>query len=102
MNVNVYRPRIFRGFLFCMKPIQIQTTVKRLMADIYTPYGIYLRLHDHFRDTILLESTDHQAAENSWSFLGVNAIAGIEMNASGAETKLPNSKPEKISLSTEQ
>ena len=60
-----------------MKPIQIQTTVKRLLADIYTPVGIYLRLRDRFRDTILLESTDHQAAENSWSFLGVNAIAGI-------------------------
>src|SRR6476469_6492484 len=85
-----------------MKKIELETTVKRLMADIYTPVGIYLRLRDRFRDTILLESTDHQAAENSWSFLGVNAIAGIEVNASGAETKLPNSKPEKFSLSTEQ
>lgn len=70
-----------------------------MLADIYTPVGIYLRLRDRFRDTILLESTDHQAAENSWSFIGVNAIAGIEVTATGIETKLPNGKPEKIALS---
>ncbi|HRF25494.1 MAG TPA: hypothetical protein PLR98_15075, partial [Chitinophagaceae bacterium] len=40
-----------------------------MLADIYTPVGIYLRLRDKYRDTILLESTDHQATENSWSFI---------------------------------
>ena len=85
-----------------MKKLKIETTVKRLLADIYTPVGIYLRLRDRFRDTILLESTDHQAAENSWSFIGVNAIAGIEVTANGAETKVPNGKPETFSLSGAQ
>src|SRR3954451_1716261 len=85
-----------------MKKIQIETTVKRMLADIYTPVGIYLRLRDRFRDTILLESTDHQAAENSWSFIGVNAIAGIEVTATGAEAKLPNSKPERFPLIGDQ
>lgn len=73
-----------------------------MLADIYTPVSIYLRLRDRFRDTILLESTDHQAAENSWSFIGVNAIAGIEVTANGIETKLPNGKPEKLLFSSEQ
>ena len=36
---------------------------------MYTPVGIYLRLRDRFRDTDLLESTDHHAAENSYSFI---------------------------------
>lgn len=72
-----------------------------MLADIYTPVGIYLRLRDRFRDTILLESADNQAAENSWSFIGVNAIAGIEVTAAGIETKLPNSKPEKASFASE-
>jgi anthranilate synthase component 1 len=85
-----------------MKKIQIQTTVKRMLADIYTPVGMYLRLRDRFRDTILLESTDHQAAENSWSFIGVNAIAGIEITTDGAEAKLPNNKPERFPLSGDQ
>ena len=52
-----------------MKKIEINTTCKKLLADVYTPVGIYLRVRDRFRDTILLESTDHHAAENSWSFI---------------------------------
>ncbi len=70
-----------------------------MLADVYTPVGIYLRLRDRFRDTILLESTDHHAAENSYSFICVNAIGGIEIsNLKNLEYKLPGQKPEKIEL----
>ncbi|MES2881325.1 MAG: hypothetical protein V4676_04195, partial [Bacteroidota bacterium] len=58
------------------KKINIETSVKKMLADIHTPVGIYLRLRDRFRDTILLESTDNHAAENSFSFICINAIAG--------------------------
>lgn len=61
-----------------------------MLADVHTPVGIYLRLRDRFRDTILLESTDSHAAENSYSFIGINAIAGIEItNSKTVEIKLP-------------
>lgn len=70
-----------------------------MLADVFTPVGIYLRLRDRFRDTILLESTDHHAAENSWSFIGINAIAGIEIiNSSTIEYKLPAQKPERLTI----
>jgi anthranilate synthase component 1 len=82
-----------------MKKIKITTTVTRKLADVHTPVGIYLRLRDRFRDTILLESTDHHAAENSYSFICINAIAGIEIrNRNNIEFKLPNENPEKASL----
>jgi len=68
-----------------------------MLADIFTPVGIYLRLRDRFRDTILLESTDHHAAENSFSFICINAIAGIEISSTRSiESKLPGQQPEKI------
>ncbi len=68
-----------------------------MAADLYTPTGIYLRLRDKFRDTILLESTDFHSAENSWSFICVNAIGGIEIRDAGyIEYKLPGQHPEKI------
>lgn len=80
-----------------MKKINIQTTYKKLLADIYTPVGIYLRLRDRFRDTILLESTDFHAGENSYSFIGINAVAGIEItDAASIEFKLPGQPAEKI------
>ena len=71
-----------------------------MLADVYTPVGIYLRLRDRFRDTILLESTDFHAGENSYSFIGINAIAGIEIrNKAEIEFKLPGQTPEKIIIS---
>ena len=81
------------------KKIRVRTQVIKGLADVYTPVGIYLRLRDRFRDTILLESTDSHAAENSYSFIGINAIAGIEIrNKSSVEFKLPGQTPEKINL----
>ena len=82
-----------------MKKIIVQTSCKRLLADIYTPVGIYLRVRDRFRDTVLLESTDHHVAENSYSFICINAFAGIEVSSSNSiEFKLPNETPEKQAL----
>ncbi len=82
-----------------MKKIGINTTHKKMLADVYTPVGIYLRLRDRFRDTILLESTDFHAGENSYSFIGINAIAGIEIsNPSVIEFKLPGQNAEKIRI----
>ena len=82
-----------------MKKIEIQTTFKKMLADVYTPVGIYLRLRDRFRDTILLESTDFHAGENSYSFIGINAVAGIEISdANAIEFKLPGQTAERIKL----
>jgi anthranilate synthase component 1 len=82
-----------------MKKITINTTFKKMLADVYTPVGIYLRLRDRFRDTILLESSDFHAGENSYTFIGINAIAGIEIcNKSVFEFKLPAQTAEKITI----
>src|SRR5580765_6567573 len=86
-----------------MKKIEVLTDCKRLLADVYTPVGIYLRLRDRFRDTVLLESTDHHAAENSWSFIGINAIAGIEIIGSkNLEYKMPGQPPTKVAIKSPQ
>ena len=82
-----------------MRKIEINTTCKKLLADVYTPVGIYLRVRDRFRDTILLESTDHHAAENSWSFICINAIGGIEITSlESIEFKLPKQNPERVAV----
>lgn len=76
-----------------------QTTVKSLLADAFTPVGIYLRLRDRFRDTILLESTDYQAGVNSFSYIGIQAIAGIEIrDTNRAEYKLPGEPAQTLAM----
>ena len=86
-----------------MKKISVTTTFKKMLSDVYTPVSIYLRLRDKFRDTILLESADYSIAENSFSFIGINAIGGIEMTDFGlVEFKLPGQKPEKVAIKNVQ
>jgi anthranilate synthase component 1 len=82
-----------------MKKIKLSTTHKKLLSDVYTPVGIYLRIRDRFRDTVLLESTDYHEAENSYSFICIHAIGGVEIsNAELMEFKLPGRQTEKYML----
>lgn len=83
--------------------IQIKTTVKSTLSDLFTPVGIYLRLRDQFRDTILLESAGNQNTENNFSFIAINAFAGIEIkNYTEAEIKFPLESPQKINIEKEK
>lgn len=78
-----------------MKKIELSTSTHRMLADVFTPVGIYLRLRDRFRDTILLESSDFHAGQNSFSYIGINAIAGIEIKSlNEIQFKYPGMKPE--------
>lgn len=80
-------------------PTKIKTTSKSLMGDLHTPMGIYLKLRDQFRDTILLESADHNVNNNSFSYIAVNAIAGVEVrNLEEIEVKLPLESPQKFEI----
>jgi anthranilate synthase component I len=82
-----------------MKRIELRTSCKKMLADVHTPVGIYLRLRDRFRDTILMESTDHHAADNSYSFIGINAISGFEVkDFTSIEYKFPGQPPEKETI----
>ncbi len=70
-----------------------------MLADVFTPVGIYLRLRDRFRDTILLESTDHHSAADSYSFICINAIGGMEISSQESiEFKFPGQNPERAIL----
>lgn len=83
--------------------IKLKTTVKSTLSDLFTPIGIYLRLRDQFRDTILLESAGNQNTANNFSFIAVNAIAGIEIrNYEEAQIKFPLESDAKINIEKEK
>jgi len=72
--------------------------VERYSHNESTPVGIYLRLRDRFRDTILLESTDHHAAGQQLLLICINAIGGIEItDTRSIEFKLPGRPTRKSS-----
>lgn len=75
-----------------MEKIKLKVVVKRKLADFVTPVSLYLRLRDYFTEPVLLESNDFNARENSYSFIGLDAIASIEVRNQKIITLLPNSK----------
>lgn len=78
------------------KKIKIKTISKKTLGDLQTPMNIYLQIRDKFRDTILLESSDSKNIDNNFSFIAINAIAGIEVkNLKELEIKLPGQEPTK-------
>jgi anthranilate synthase component 1 len=78
------------------KKIKIKTVSKKTLADLQTPMSIYLQIRDKFRDTILLESSDAKNTDSNFSYIAINAIAGIEIrNLTEYEVKFPNKDPEK-------
>ena len=78
---------------------KIKTTSKSLMGDLHTAMGIYLKLRDQYRDTVLLESADHNVNNNSFSYIAVNAIAGVEIkNLQEMEVKFPLTSPTKSAI----
>lgn len=86
-----------------MSKLPITTTFRKMLSDVHTPVGIYLRLRDRFRDTVLLESTDFHAGENSYSFICINAIAGIEIsNLTEIEFKLPGKDAQRQPITGKQ
>jgi anthranilate synthase component I len=56
-----------------------RSTYKKLIADIVTPVGIYLRLRDKFPNSILLESSDYHGNENSFSYVCCKPTLGFKV-----------------------
>lgn len=81
-----------------MEKVRVKTKCKKMLADLYTPVGIYLRIRDKYPGSVLLESTDYHSAENSFSYIGIQPIAGMEINREMLEYKYPQGKVERRTL----
>jgi len=62
-----------------MKTYILNTHHKQILADTITPVSIYLKIRDQFPNSLLLESSDHHANENSFSYICCNPIASIKI-----------------------
>ncbi len=63
-----------------MKTFSLNTHYKKILADTITPVSIYLKIRDKFPNSILLESSDYHANDNSFSYICCNPIASIQVN----------------------
>ena len=76
----------------------LTTHYKKILADTITPVSVYLKIRDRFPNSILLESSDYHANDNSFSYICCNPIASIKVENEIVERNFPMDKP-KISKS---
>jgi len=62
-----------------MQSFNIHTHYRKVLADTLTPVSIYLKIRDRFPNSILLESSDYHANDNSFSYICFNPIASIKV-----------------------
>ena len=62
-----------------MKDFFFKTTHRQILADTITPVSIYLKIRDKFPGSLLLESSDYHANDNSFSYICCNPIAFIKI-----------------------
>ena len=77
-----------------METFNFSTTSKTILADLYTPVGVYMRLRDLYPQSALMESSDYHDANNSRSFIGINPIASVAIGHGIVSISFPDGTTE--------
>ena len=81
-----------------MSRFNYTTKTRKILADLYTPVGVYMRLRDIYPQSALMESSDYHGSENSRSFIGVHPMASIAVGHGIVTGTYPDGKVEKQEL----
>ena len=82
-----------------VKNFKLITKYKQILADTITPVSVYLKIRDKFPNSILLESSDYHANDNSFSYICCNPIASKKMDNKQCTTSFPEGTNEVIAIS---
>ncbi|WP_282180575.1 anthranilate synthase component I family protein [Maribacter stanieri] len=77
---------------------QFKTYHKKILADTVTPVSVYLKIRDRFPNSILLESSDYHANNNSFSYICCNPIASIKVENEVITKQFPDGVTEEIQI----
>ena len=73
-----------------MNTFNYTTTSKTILADLYTPVGVYMRLRDLYPQSALMESSDYHEKDNSRSFIGIGPMASVAIGHGMATVTYPD------------
>ena len=73
-----------------METFKYTTTSKTILADLYTPVGVYMRLRDLYPQSALMESSDYHEKDNSRSFIGIEPMASVAIGHGVATITYPD------------
>lgn len=81
-----------------MATFNYTTQTRTILADLYTPVGVYMRLRDIYPQSALMESSDYHGTENSRSFIGVHPMASIAVGHGVVTATYPDGRVEEKEL----
>lgn len=78
------------------------TTCKRtILADLYTPVGVYMHLRDIYPQSALMESSDYHDSNNSRSFIGIHPFGSVSISHGNAILSYPDHSTKSTPLSND-
>ena len=66
-----------------------QTVSSTILADLYTPVGVYLSLRGLYPQSALMESSDYHSHDTARSFIAIHPMASFAVSHGVAITSLP-------------
>ena len=77
---------------------KLKTHYKKILADTITPVSVYLKIRDRFPNSILLESSDYHANDNSFSYICCNPIASIKIENEKILQQFPDGTNQELKI----
>ena len=72
---------------------------KTVLADLFTPVGVYMRMRDIYPQSALMESSDYHDSGNSRSFIGINPIGSVAVTHGYAVCQYPDGRTTRKEIS---
>lgn len=82
----------------CMGTYKLRTHYKKILADTITPVSVYLKIRDRYPNSILLESSDYRANDNTFSYICCNPIAYIKVQDEKVIHQFPDGTVEEVAI----
>ena len=77
---------------------KIKTYRKKILADTLTPVSIYQKIRDKYSNSVLLESSDYGANDNSYAYVCFNPISSFKVFNNLIEKKYPDNSTQQTKL----
>ena len=77
---------------------KVTTTSKKRLADTVTPVGIFLKLRNQFKNTVMLESADYHGKEHGYSHIACDPVASIVIDKDIVTQTFPDGTKEVFPL----
>lgn len=85
-----------------MSNFSISTRQKRFLADTLTPVSIFLRLRNQYPFSVILESADYHAMQNSFSYIACDPVASFQLDNNVVKQVFPDGTHEQFTLQSRE